>query len=70
MDLAIAGKWAIVCASSQGLGRACAQALAAEGVNVVVNGRDAACAFLCSMQASYISGVNRHLDGGSYPGLV
>jgi 3-oxoacyl-[acyl-carrier protein] reductase len=41
VDLGIAGKRAIVCASSQGLGRACAQALAAEGVNVVVNGRDA-----------------------------
>lgn len=40
MDLGIAGKWAIVCASSQGLGRACAEALAGEGVNVVVNGRD------------------------------
>jgi 3-oxoacyl-[acyl-carrier protein] reductase len=40
MDLGIAGRWAIVCASSQGLGRACAEALASEGVNVVVNGRD------------------------------
>jgi 3-oxoacyl-[acyl-carrier protein] reductase len=40
MDLGIAGCRAIVCASSQGLGRACAEALAAEGVNVVVNGRD------------------------------
>lgn len=42
MDLGIAGKWAIVCASSQGLGRACAEALAAEGVNVVINGRETA----------------------------
>jgi 3-oxoacyl-[acyl-carrier protein] reductase len=41
MNLGIDGRWAIVCASSQGLGRACAEALAAEGVNVVVNGRDA-----------------------------
>ncbi|WP_273735292.1 SDR family oxidoreductase [Mycolicibacterium septicum] len=40
MDLGIAGRRAVVCASSQGLGRACAEALAAEGVNVVVNGRD------------------------------
>jgi len=30
----------------------------------------AACAFLCSVQASFISGSNLHLDGGSYPGLV
>jgi 3-oxoacyl-[acyl-carrier protein] reductase len=40
MDLGIRGRWALVCASSQGLGRACAEGLAAEGVNVVVNGRD------------------------------
>lgn len=42
MDLGIAGRRAIVCASSRGLGRACAQALAAEGAVVFVNGRDAA----------------------------
>ncbi|QHN19444.1 SDR family oxidoreductase [Gordonia amarae] len=40
MDLGISGRWAIVCASSSGLGLACAEALAAEGVNVVLNGRD------------------------------
>jgi 3-oxoacyl-[acyl-carrier protein] reductase len=40
MDLGILGRKAIVCASSQGLGRACAEALAAEGVSVVINGRD------------------------------
>lgn len=39
MDLGIAGRWAIVCGSSRGLGRACAESLAREGVNVVVNGR-------------------------------
>jgi 3-oxoacyl-[acyl-carrier protein] reductase len=41
MDLGIRGKQAIVCASSQGLGRACAEALLMEGVRVVINGRDA-----------------------------
>lgn len=40
MDLGLAGRRAIVCASSRGLGRACAHALACEGVDVVVNGRD------------------------------
>lgn len=39
MDLGIAGRLGFVCASSQGLGLACATALAAEGVNVVLNGR-------------------------------
>jgi len=42
MDLGIAGRTAIVCASSRGLGRACAFALAEAGCHVVVNGRDAA----------------------------
>jgi len=40
MDLGIGGKWAILAGSSQGLGFACAQSLAREGVNVVVNGRN------------------------------
>jgi 3-oxoacyl-[acyl-carrier protein] reductase len=40
MDLGIAGRKAIVCASSKGLGRACAAALAAAGCEVVVNGRN------------------------------
>jgi 3-oxoacyl-[acyl-carrier protein] reductase len=30
----------------------------------------AACAFLCSAYAGYISGQNLHLDGGSYPALI
>jgi 3-oxoacyl-[acyl-carrier protein] reductase len=41
MDLGIAGRRAIVCASSRGLGKGCAMALAKEGVRVVVNGTDA-----------------------------
>ena len=39
MDLEITGRKAIVCASTQGLGRACATALAREGCIVYVNGR-------------------------------
>lgn len=39
MDLGIAGRNALVCASTGGLGEATARALAAEGVNVVVSGR-------------------------------
>lgn len=42
MDLGIAGRTAIVCASSRGLGKACAHSLAQAGVNVVINGRDEA----------------------------
>ena len=39
MDLGIAGKWALVCAASKGLGKGCAQALVHEGVNVVITAR-------------------------------
>ncbi len=39
MDLGLAGRTALVTASSRGLGRATAEALAGEGVRVVVNGR-------------------------------
>jgi 3-oxoacyl-[acyl-carrier protein] reductase len=40
MDLGIAGRKAIVCASSRGLGRACALALAHAKCEVVINGRE------------------------------
>ncbi len=39
MDLGISGKWALVCGASKGLGLGCAQALHAEGVNVVLVAR-------------------------------
>ena len=42
MDLGIRGRKAIVCASSKGLGKGCAAALAEAGVDLVMNGRDAA----------------------------
>ncbi|NDV01120.1 SDR family oxidoreductase [Pseudoroseicyclus tamaricis] len=41
MDLGIKGKRALVCASSKGLGRGCAEALAAAGVDLVMNARGA-----------------------------
>ncbi|HVQ09584.1 MAG TPA: SDR family oxidoreductase [Allosphingosinicella sp.] len=41
MDLGIKGRNAIVCASSKGLGRACAIELARAGARVAINGRDA-----------------------------
>jgi len=41
MDFGIKGKRALVCASSKGLGRGCAEALAGEGVSLVLNARGA-----------------------------
>ncbi len=40
MDLGIAGRKAIVCASSKGLGKGCARSLALAGCEVVINGRN------------------------------
>ena len=42
MDLGIRGKRALVTAASKGLGRGCAEALAAAGVDLVINARGAA----------------------------
>jgi 3-oxoacyl-[acyl-carrier protein] reductase len=41
MDLGLSGRRAIICASSRGLGKACATSLAREGCEVLLNGRDA-----------------------------
>lgn len=41
MDLGLDGRWALVCAASKGLGKGCAKALVAEGVNVVITARGA-----------------------------
>jgi 3-oxoacyl-[acyl-carrier protein] reductase len=39
VDLGLAGKWALVCAASKGLGKGCATALAREGVHLVITAR-------------------------------
>ncbi|WP_088279610.1 SDR family oxidoreductase [Ideonella sp. A 288] len=41
MDMGIAGRWALVCAASKGLGKGCAAALAREGVHLVITARGA-----------------------------
>src|SRR5207237_44931 len=71
MDLGIAGRKAIVCASSRGLGRGCAHALAEAGCEVVINGRDgkaleAAAAELRQKTGGKISAVAA--DGGTPDG--
>jgi 3-oxoacyl-[acyl-carrier protein] reductase len=55
MDLGISGKRALVCASSKGLGRGCAEALAQAGVNLVMNARgsDALEATAADIRATY-----------------
>lgn len=58
MDLGIKGKSAIVCASSKGLGKACAMALAKEGVNVVINGRTEETLATTAEEIRSVSNVN------------
>jgi 3-oxoacyl-[acyl-carrier protein] reductase len=57
MNLGIAGRKAIVCASSRGLGKACAQALAEAGCEVVINGRDAKKLEAAAAELSAVAGV-------------
>jgi 3-oxoacyl-[acyl-carrier protein] reductase len=57
MNLGIAGRKAIVCASSRGLGKACARALAEAGCEVVINGRDAKKLEVTAAELASIAGV-------------
>lgn len=57
MDLGIRGRTALVCGASKGLGRACAEALAAEGVELVITGRDAASLEAAAAQIAAAHGV-------------
>lgn len=65
MDMGIEGRWALVCAASKGLGRGCAQALASEGVNLVVTarGRDALEATAASLRALHGAAEVRPVAG-------
>src|SRR3954452_16303977 len=64
MDLGIAGRSAIVCASSKGLGKACAMALAQAGVRVVVNGRDVARAEATAQEIRAATGAQVQVVAG------
>jgi 3-oxoacyl-[acyl-carrier protein] reductase len=56
MDLGLTGKWALVCAASKGLGKGCAAALAAEGVNLVVTARGDAALQAAAVELRTIGG--------------
>jgi 3-oxoacyl-[acyl-carrier protein] reductase len=58
MDLGIRGRTAIVCASSQGLGKGCALALAEAGVSLVINGRNRALLEQTAEEIRRASGVD------------
>lgn len=58
MDLGIRGKRALVCAASKGLGRGCAMALAAEGVDLVINARGEEALAATAEEIRAVHGVN------------
>jgi 3-oxoacyl-[acyl-carrier protein] reductase len=58
MDLGLKGKKAIVCASSKGLGKGCAMALAQEGVDLVINSRSADVLEATAEEIRKATGVN------------
>lgn len=60
MDLGIADKKALVCASSRGLGLACATALAREGCDVWINGRNADALETAAAQIEQATGRRPH----------
>ncbi|MFS4582735.1 SDR family oxidoreductase [Phaeobacter sp. C3_T13_0] len=58
MDLGLAGKRALVCASSKGLGLGCAEALAEAGVDLVMNARGAEALLASAQSIRDAHGVN------------
>ena len=67
MDLCIAGKWALVCGASKGLGYGCAQALVREGVNVVINARNADALHAAASQLIADSAAGASAGGQNQP---
>ena len=65
MDLGIAGKWALVCGASKGLGLGCAQALVQEGVNVLIVARGAEVLQAAAQQLIANNALNKPATGQS-----
>ena len=64
MDLGIKGRRAIICASSRGLGKACARALAEAGCDVFLNGRDGAALAATAKEIADATGAPAHITVG------
>ena len=60
MDFGIAGKRALICASSSGLGKACALSLAIEGVEIWINGRTPAQLEAAAVEVELLTGRRPH----------
>ncbi|AWB35237.1 SDR family oxidoreductase [Orrella marina] len=64
MDIGLKGKWAVVCGASKGLGYGCAQALAQEGVNLVINARTQSTLESAAQELAHANGVTVHAVAG------
>ena len=64
MDTGLKGRTALVCAASKGLGRACAMALAREGVNVTITARGAEALEKTAAEIRAATGVTVHAVAG------
>jgi 3-oxoacyl-[acyl-carrier protein] reductase len=65
VDLGIAGRRALLCGSTRGLGLACAESLAREGVDIVINGRSGAAEVAAELAAQFdvsILGVDADIN--------
>lgn len=64
MDIGLSGKWAVVCGASKGLGYACADALAREGVHLIINARTASALEDAAHRLASEHGVTVHAVAG------
>jgi 3-oxoacyl-[acyl-carrier protein] reductase len=64
MNLGLTGKTALICAASRGLGRACAMALAQEGVTITITGRDATRLQQTADEITAATGTKVHIAPG------
>lgn len=73
MDLGIAGRRALLCGSTRGLGLACAESLAREGVDIVINGRSRAAEVAAELAAEFdvsVLGVDADINTESGRGAL
>jgi len=70
MNLEIAGKWALVCGASKGLGFGCAKALVDNGVNVVINARRAEVLEAAAGELASVADAAAKRDGFTAPKVI
>lgn len=70
MDLNIAGRWALVCGASKGLGLGCAQALVAEGASLLINARTEAPLLQAATELRAVGACWARANGQKIPEVI